>query len=185
MTQAPPTSRFPSGQTLLLDADDTLWENNIYFERAIAAFISCLDHHEYSPDEVRLKLNEVERETILSHGYGVSSFRQSLITCFERLYTILKTTSPPANASRSPASPSPSSTRRSSSFPASRRPFRSSPRAIASSSSPRATTPNRPTNSSAPDSRPTSPPSRFHPKKIPTPTTPSAPNTNSRPTPPG
>ncbi len=85
MTQAPPTARYPAGQTLLLDADDTLWENNIYFERAIAAFISCLDHHEYSPDEVRLKLNEVERETILSHGYGVSSFRQSLITCFERL----------------------------------------------------------------------------------------------------
>ncbi len=85
MTQAPPTSRFPSGQTLLLDADDTLWENNIYFERAIAAFVSCLDHHEYTPDEVRLKLNEVERETILSQGYGVSSFRQSLITCFERL----------------------------------------------------------------------------------------------------
>ncbi len=85
MTQASPTSRFPSGQTLLLDADDTLWENNIYFERAIAAFISCLDHHEYSPAEVRARLNEVERETILTHGYGVSSFRQSLITCFERL----------------------------------------------------------------------------------------------------
>src|SRR5271168_2454316 len=85
MTQASPNSRFPSGQALLLDADDTLWENNIYFERAIAAFISCLDHREYSPDEVRLKLNEVERETILTHGYGVSSFRQSLITCFERL----------------------------------------------------------------------------------------------------
>jgi putative hydrolase of the HAD superfamily len=85
MTQTSPISRLSSGQTLLLDADDTLWENNIYFERAIAAFISCLDHHEYSPDEVRLKLNEVERETILTHGYGVSSFRQSLIACFERL----------------------------------------------------------------------------------------------------
>nr|MBW4039361.1 haloacid dehalogenase [Acidobacteriota bacterium] len=31
-------------QTLFIDADDTLWENNIYFERAIAAFISFLDH---------------------------------------------------------------------------------------------------------------------------------------------
>jgi phosphoglucomutase len=41
--------RFPAGQTLLIDADDTLWENNIYFERAIAAFISFLDHHEHSP----------------------------------------------------------------------------------------------------------------------------------------
>src|SRR5271170_8230512 len=79
------TPHFPAGQTLLIDADDTLWENNIYFERAISAFISFLDHQEHSPAELRQKLNEVERETILAHGYGVSSFRQSLVTCFERL----------------------------------------------------------------------------------------------------
>ncbi|MGO9325393.1 MAG: HAD family hydrolase [Terracidiphilus sp.] len=77
--------RFPAGQTLLIDADDTLWENNIYFERAIAAFISFLDHHEYSPAEVRQTLNEVERETILTHGYGLTSFTRSLVDCFERL----------------------------------------------------------------------------------------------------
>jgi len=77
--------RFPAGQTLLIDADDTLWENNIYFERAIAAFISFLDHHEYSPAQVRQALNAVERETILSHGYGLSSFTRSLVDCFERL----------------------------------------------------------------------------------------------------
>jgi putative hydrolase of the HAD superfamily len=85
MTQASPIARFPSGQTLLLDADDTLWENNIYFERAIAAFISCLDHREHSPEEVRRQLNQVEHETIVAHGYGVSSFKKSLTTCFERL----------------------------------------------------------------------------------------------------
>jgi putative hydrolase of the HAD superfamily len=77
--------RFPAGQTLLLDADDTLWENNVYFERAIAAFVSYLDHHEYSPAEVRQALNAVERETILAHGYGLPSFTRSLVTCFERL----------------------------------------------------------------------------------------------------
>jgi len=77
--------RFPAGQTLLIDADDTLWENNIYFERAIAAFISFLNHHEYSPAEVRQTLNAVERETILAHGYGLSSFTRSLVDCFERL----------------------------------------------------------------------------------------------------
>jgi putative hydrolase of the HAD superfamily len=76
---------FPPGQTLLIDADDTLWENNVYFERAIAAFISYLDHREYSPAEVRKALNEVERETILTHGYGLPSFTRSLVTCFERL----------------------------------------------------------------------------------------------------
>ena len=76
---------FPPGQTLLIDADDTLWENNIYFERAIAAFISYLDHKEYTREQVREKLNEVERENVREHGYGLVSFRRALVTCFERL----------------------------------------------------------------------------------------------------
>lgn len=80
-----PMSQFPAGQTLLIDADDTLWENNIYFERSIAAFISYLNHHEYTPAEVRKALNAVERETINAHGYGLTSFTRSLVTCFERL----------------------------------------------------------------------------------------------------
>jgi putative hydrolase of the HAD superfamily len=75
----------PPGQTLLIDADDTLWENNIYFERAIAAYISYLDHLPHTPEQVRAALNQAERDTILSHGYGLTSFTQSLITCFERL----------------------------------------------------------------------------------------------------
>ena len=72
-------------KTLLIDADDTLWENNIYFERAIAAYITYLDHQTHTPEQVRMALNQAERETILSHGYGLTSFTQSLITCFERL----------------------------------------------------------------------------------------------------
>ncbi|HEX4030045.1 MAG TPA: HAD family hydrolase [Terracidiphilus sp.] len=76
---------FPAGQTLLVDADDTLWENNIYFERAIAAFIGYLDHREYTPAQVRHTLNAVERETILAHGYGLSSFTRSLVDCYQRL----------------------------------------------------------------------------------------------------
>ncbi len=72
-------------QTLLIDADDTLWENNIYFERAIAKFISFLDHREYTPDQVRLVLNDVERDSILKHGYGLNSFAHSLVETFEKL----------------------------------------------------------------------------------------------------
>jgi len=72
-------------QTLLVDADDTLWENNIYFERAIASFISFLNHHEYSPLQVREVLNQVERESIVTHGYGLHSFAHSLVQTFERL----------------------------------------------------------------------------------------------------
>jgi putative hydrolase of the HAD superfamily len=72
-------------QNLLIDADDTLWENNIYFERTIADFIERLNHQHMSPLEVRLFLNDVERETILERGYGSHSFAHSLVTCFERL----------------------------------------------------------------------------------------------------
>lgn len=77
--------QFPSGQTLLIDADDTLWENNVYFERAIAAFIGYLNHDTCTPEEIRQTLNGVERETILAHGYGLTSFTRSLVTCYERL----------------------------------------------------------------------------------------------------
>lgn len=72
-------------QTFLIDADDTLWENNIYFERVIVDFISFLNHKEYSPAQVREVLNDVERKSILSHGYGLHSFAHSLVHTFERL----------------------------------------------------------------------------------------------------
>ena len=72
-------------QTLLIDADDTLWENNVYFERAIADFISFLNHQEYSAEQVRQVLNEVERDCIVRHGYGLHSFIIALVDTFERL----------------------------------------------------------------------------------------------------
>ena len=72
-------------QTLLIDCDDTLWENNIYFERAIAKFITLLDHKEHSREEVRLTLNDVERQNIVTHGYGLHSFAHALVATFERL----------------------------------------------------------------------------------------------------
>ena len=83
--RCPPDTNSNGAQTLLIDADDTLWENNIYFERAIANFISFLNHHEYTPEQVREVLNQVERESIVSHGYGLHSFAHSLIQTFERL----------------------------------------------------------------------------------------------------
>jgi putative hydrolase of the HAD superfamily len=85
VTPPAPMSRQPPGQTLLFDADDTLWENNIYFERAISAFISYLDHRVHTPEKVRDHLNRVEHATIKAQGYGIKSFRKSLIACFEQL----------------------------------------------------------------------------------------------------
>src|ERR1700735_5651747 len=83
-SQAAPIAKILN-QNLLFDADDTLWENNIYFERAIAAFISYLDHRVHTGEEVREHLNLCERATIAAHGYGLKSFRRSLVDCFEQL----------------------------------------------------------------------------------------------------
>ena len=82
---APPSGRTTQPQTLLIDADDTLWENNIYFERAIAQFISFLNHHTYTTEQVREVLNDVERENIIRHGYGLHSFAHALVNTFEKL----------------------------------------------------------------------------------------------------
>jgi putative hydrolase of the HAD superfamily len=69
------------GQSLLIDGDDTLWENNIYFERAIADFITFLDHATLSHDEVRAVLDEIEAE----QGYGSTNFTASLRMVYSRL----------------------------------------------------------------------------------------------------
>lgn len=73
-------------QTLLFDADDTLWENNIYFERAIAGFIDLLAHPTWSPEQVRVAFNQLEHERVLEHGYGTLSFRASLSAAIERFH---------------------------------------------------------------------------------------------------
>jgi putative hydrolase of the HAD superfamily len=64
-----------------MDADDTLWENNIYFEQAIHAFITFLDHSQLSREEVRSVLDEVERLM----GYGSVNFTKSLVETYRRL----------------------------------------------------------------------------------------------------
>jgi len=72
-------------QWLLIDADDTLWENSVYFDEAIEEFTSFLDHSSLSPAEVRQVLDEIELEGIAKRGYGTKNFTRHLRACFERL----------------------------------------------------------------------------------------------------
>ena len=41
-------TRASARQHLLIDADDTLWENNIYFEDAFDEFVNFLGHSSMS-----------------------------------------------------------------------------------------------------------------------------------------
>lgn len=71
---------------LFIDADDTLWENNIYFERAIEEFLDFLAHSTLSRAEARAALNEIERANTHVHGYGARAFAQSLQDCYAHLH---------------------------------------------------------------------------------------------------
>lgn len=76
----------PSGrQTLIFDADDTLWENNVIFERVVDDFVAWLAHPALDPAAIRTVLAEIEEANILSHGYGSQVFLRSLAECFQRL----------------------------------------------------------------------------------------------------
>lgn len=72
-------------QHLVIDADDTLWENNIYFERAFDRFCELLNHSSLTPDQVRDALDEIELRNIKIHGYGAANFSRNLRQCLEKL----------------------------------------------------------------------------------------------------
>ena len=72
-------------QFLIFDADDTLWENNIYFERAFESFVAFLDHSSMSAREVREVLDAIEEANARIHGYGSLNFGRNLRQCYRRL----------------------------------------------------------------------------------------------------
>ncbi|HEY1865462.1 MAG TPA: HAD hydrolase-like protein [Candidatus Acidoferrales bacterium] len=71
--------------TLLINADDTLWESNVFFEKTIEHFFALVEPFGYPRDYARRILNETERLNIRQHGYGVRSFGRSLEETYLKL----------------------------------------------------------------------------------------------------
>jgi len=67
-----------TARTLLIDADDTLWENNIYFERVSAEFFDELARRGIEKPRVEKLLWEREQRNVKITGYGSKAFCQSL-----------------------------------------------------------------------------------------------------------
>jgi len=72
-------------QNLIFDADDTLWENNIYFEAAFDQFCQYLAHSSMTPEEVRAVLDELEIANAKIYGYGSRKFARNLAACYQHL----------------------------------------------------------------------------------------------------
>ena len=77
--------RIDARQHLIIDADDTLWENNIYFERAFDEFCDFLSHSSMAPADVRAVLDEIEIVNSKIHGYGTANFVKNLAQCYQKL----------------------------------------------------------------------------------------------------
>ena len=65
-------------RTLLIDADDTLWENNVYFERVASAFFARLSARGIPEPRAQAVLWQTEQRNIKITGYGSRAFCASL-----------------------------------------------------------------------------------------------------------
>ena len=64
-----------TGKTIGFDADDTLWENEVFFHKALIKF-KKLHPHIKDPDE---EIFQIEKKNIKLYGYGIKGFTLSLI----------------------------------------------------------------------------------------------------------
>jgi len=63
---------------LLIDADDTLWENNIYFEQVRKQFLQWMGELGFRALDVQETFAKIEHENIQKNGYGGENFTASL-----------------------------------------------------------------------------------------------------------
>ena len=71
--------------TLIIDADDTLWENNIYYEQCTAAFVELMATQGFEHEEAERTADAVERERVPLVGYAPEEFARSLVVAYQRL----------------------------------------------------------------------------------------------------
>ena len=73
-------------RSLIFDADDTLWENMIYFQHAIEEFLLLINPYVSDHAQVRTLISAIERELIPIGGYGTRNFLNALKEACRRLY---------------------------------------------------------------------------------------------------
>jgi len=72
-------------RTLLIDADDTLWENNIFYLRCTACFLELMESLGYARGRSQAVLDACEQATIPIAGFGPQGYVMALGMACERL----------------------------------------------------------------------------------------------------
>ncbi len=70
---------------LILDADDTLWESNLFYEEATDAFAERMAREGFDPQRARETLARIEQERVPIYGYAPREFARSLVLTYQRL----------------------------------------------------------------------------------------------------
>jgi putative hydrolase of the HAD superfamily len=71
--------------TLILDADDTLWENNIYYEEVRQAFADRMFAEGFDRAAALDALDSTEHERVPRVGYAPREFVRSVVIAYQRL----------------------------------------------------------------------------------------------------
>ena len=71
--------------TFIIDADDTLWENNIHFEEATERFLDILESRGGERESARDRLTQIEKRNVPIHGYGCGGYSRSLMDTLEEI----------------------------------------------------------------------------------------------------
>jgi len=74
-----------SGYTLLIDADDTLWENNVFYLRSTAAFCKFMSRYGVPQKAVQEALHEHEMAAVPTLGYGPDAHIAALASTTRKL----------------------------------------------------------------------------------------------------
>ena len=75
----------PYRQALIFDADDTLWHNNVLFDRVVEDYLDWLAHPTLDRAQLRAVLADVELANARAGGYGARAFLRNLGETFRRL----------------------------------------------------------------------------------------------------
>jgi len=75
-------------KTLFIDADDTLWECNLFFREAMHRYCKLMNHHYSVPEQVVYDMIlTFEKTRISTYGYGSLGFYECLLDVYEALET--------------------------------------------------------------------------------------------------
>ncbi|BBB32762.1 conserved hypothetical protein [Thermotomaculum hydrothermale] len=73
-------------EVVLIDADDTLWENYFYFEQARNTFLNFMEKQGFDRENVNYYLNHFDTKRLEEIGFGSNGFKKAMEFTLSQFY---------------------------------------------------------------------------------------------------